>query len=92
MLARVTVLAAFFAAILSVPQTVHGAAADALVSCPGYRAALEAARGALVRGARAEAVLALERAKTALQHCNPPESAHPTRAATGRGSESTAAL
>ena len=41
-----------------------------LMRCPGYRTALEEARGALDRGARAEAVVALKKAKVALERCS----------------------
>jgi len=72
---RTTLLAALVGALLLPPQTAHGATSDALTACPGYRAALDQARGALTRGARAEAVEALERAKVALERCNQHESA-----------------
>lgn len=79
---RVTALIVFFGAVLSAPQTVHGADAYPGSSCPGYRAALQAARGALVRGARTEAVLALERAKAALADCQQRDTGRATRVAT----------
>ena len=82
MLTRAAALIAFLGAILSLPQTVHGANRNLATSCPGYRAALEAARGALVRGARTEAVLALERAKAALADCTHHDPARTTRVAT----------
>ncbi len=37
--------------------------------CPGYKTALEKARGAVAQGKRAEAVAALRRAKEALRRC-----------------------
>ena len=52
------------------PRSSQAEAATALTECPGYRAAVEQARGALSRGDRTEAVAALERAKAALQRCN----------------------
>ncbi len=45
------------------------AGSDGPAACPGYRAALQEARTALDRGARTEAVAALERAKAALAIC-----------------------
>lgn len=41
-----------------------------LMRCPGYRTALEEARGALGRGARGDAIAALKKAKVALEQCN----------------------
>jgi hypothetical protein len=43
--------------------------ANGLGMCPGYRVALQTARGALDSGKRAEAVAALRRAKAALENC-----------------------
>jgi len=56
--------------------------ASGLASCPGYRAALLDARGALTRGDRSEALAALERAKAALVKCNR-EEAHGGRTVRG---------
>lgn len=90
MLARMTMLGLLLGAILFPPQTAHGTEPEALTTCPGYRAALDDARGALTRGARAEAVLALERAKAALERCNRSDAGRSTLHA-GRPVESAAA-
>lgn len=50
--------------------------------CPGYRVALETARGALENGKRTEAVEALQRAKAALENCRRQEARRGTLLAT----------
>ena len=69
MFRNATLVAIVFAAVSLHPRTAHADGTSALTMCPGYRAAVEEARGALSRGERSEAVAALERAKAALQRC-----------------------
>ncbi len=66
---RATALAAVLASSLLLPRLGRATEPNPLATCPGYRAALLDARGALDRGERDHAVLALQRAKTALEHC-----------------------
>ena len=70
MLRNVALVVLVLASVCLYPRVAQADAATALTRCPGYRAAVEQARGALSRGDRTEAVAALERAKAALQRCN----------------------
>ena len=67
--ARGPLVAALVGSSLLFARTGSADEANGLGMCPGYRVALQTARGALDRGARAEAVAALQRAKAALETC-----------------------
>ena len=74
MVTRITLLGLLLGASVLLAGTTYAEETKALTMCPGYRTALQDARGALSRGERTEAVAALQRAKAALQRCNREES------------------